>query len=87
MRGRAVAYYASKDYAVFVPVSDVNRYDLIAGTGARLLRVEVKTTDSKRNEIRLRVLGGNRSWEGSITDLSEGHCDVVSCVNLATSAE
>ena len=43
---RAVAYFAAKGYAVFVPVADVCRYDIVVDTGERLLRVEVKTTNS-----------------------------------------
>jgi PD-(D/E)XK endonuclease len=62
--GRAIAHYSAKGYAVFVPVADVSRYDLIIDTGDRLLRVEVKTTTQLNGEVSLRTMGGNTSWNG-----------------------
>ena len=62
--GLAVAYYASKGYAVFVPVADASRYDLLVDTGEQILRVEVKTTQSRQGTVSLRTMGGNRSWSG-----------------------
>ena len=85
--GRAIAHYSSKGYAVFIPVSDVSRYDLIVDTGEKLLRVEVKTTRSVRNDVSLRTLGGNQSWSGEIKRISSSDCDIVFVVNLNTGTE
>lgn len=56
--GRAIAYYSAQGYAVFVPVSDISRFDLVVDTGSRLLRVEVKTSRQASGEIDLRIHGG-----------------------------
>ena len=82
--GRAIARYSAKGYAVFVPVADVSRYDLIVDTGERLLRVEVKTTTQLNGEVSLRTMGGNTSWNGIVKRISGDDCDVVFAVNLNT---
>ena len=85
--GRAIAYYASKGYAVFVPISDVSRFDLVVDTGERLLRIEVKTSRRADGEIELRTKGGNRSWTGVVKRVRATDCDVVFAVNVATGGE
>jgi hypothetical protein len=85
--GRAIAHYSGMGYAVFTPVSDVSRYDLVVDTGERLMRVEVKTTTQPKGEVSLRTMGGNRSWGGVIKRVSSADCDVVFAVNLNTGAE
>jgi hypothetical protein len=84
---RAAAFYANKGFAVFVPVSDMTRYDLVVDTGERLLRVEVKTTREKNGEVHLATDGGNRSWSGEVKALSATDCDLVFIVNLNTGTE
>jgi PD-(D/E)XK endonuclease len=85
--GKAIAYYAAKGYAVFIPVSDVSRYDLIVDTGERLLRVEVKTTTQVNGHVRLTTQGGNQSWNRVIKKISSDECDLVFLVNLNTGSE
>ena len=85
--GRAIAFYSAQGYAVFVPVSDISRYDLIVDTGEELLRVEVKTTRQSNNDVGLRTLGGNQSWNGEVKRISSSDCDVVFIVNLNTGTE
>lgn len=86
---RAIAHYTAEKCGVFVAISDYHRYDLIVdpGHGAKLLRVEVKTTISKTGEIQLRTNGGNQSWSGTCKKISCQDCDVVYCVNLKTGVE
>ena len=85
--GRAIAYYSAMGYAVFTPVADISRYDLIVDTGEQLLRVEVKTTTQASGEIALRTMGGNRTWDGVVKRISEADCDVVFAVNLTSGTE
>jgi hypothetical protein len=85
--GHAVAYYAAKGYAVFIPVADVSRYDLIVDTGTELLRVEVKTTAQKSGAVTLRTAGGNQSWNGTVKRLSVDDCDLVFVVNILTGSQ
>jgi hypothetical protein len=84
---RAIAYYTNKGYAVFIPVTDVSRYDLLVDTGVRILRVEVKTTRQADGSVTLRTTGGNQSWSGVVKRISSEDCDVVFIVNLLTGAE
>jgi hypothetical protein len=85
--GKAIAYYSAKGYAVFTPVADVSRFDLIFDTGDQLLRVEVKTTTSANGDFNLRTMGGNRSWTGKTVFLSADHCDRLFLVDLVTGVE
>ena len=85
--GKAIAYYTAKGYAVFVPVSDVSRYDLVIDTGKQLLRVEVKTTRQANGQVNLRTLGGNQSWNKEVKRVSSADCDLVFLVNLNTGVE
>jgi hypothetical protein len=85
--GHAIAHYAARGCAVFVPVADISRYDLLIDTGVRILRVEVKTTRQADGEVDLRTKGGNSSWGGEVKRVSAHDCDVVFAVNLVTGAE
>jgi len=49
--------------------------------------VEVKTTDSIKDQADLRTCGGNRSWNGQPKFLASQHCDLVFLLNLKTGAE
>lgn len=77
----AIAHYTKLGYAVFVPVSDVSRYDLIIDDGSGPLRLEVKTTKSSVGAVQLRTLGGNRSWSGEVKRITPEDCDLVFCYN------
>ena len=81
--GRAIAYYSAKGYAVFVPVSDVSRFDLVVDTGEQLLRVEVKTTSRDNGTTQLRTY----TWSGEVKRVSTEDCDIVFIVNLNTGTE
>lgn len=84
--GHAIAHYSAKGYAVFVPIADIKRYDLIVDTGTELLRVEVKTTTNDRGQVKLLTCGGNQSWNGVSKKLSSDDCDLVFAINLNTGA-
>jgi hypothetical protein len=84
---KAVAYFGSQGHAVFIPVSDFKRYDLIIDLFGELKRVEVKTTTQLSGQLGLRTLGGNQSWSGEVKRISEEDCDLVFCVNLNTGTE
>ncbi len=80
--GKAIEYYMSQGYSVFIPVSDKERYDLLVDTRVEILRVEVKTTASKIGEVMLRTHGGNQSWGGEVKRINSSDCDRVFCVSL-----
>lgn len=82
--GRAIEYYMTQGFSVFVPVSDKERYDLLVDIGQEILRIEVKTTASKHGEVALRTHGGNQSWGGESKRITPSDCDRVFCVALKT---
>lgn len=82
--GRAIAHFNDQGFSVFIPVSDINRYDLIVDDGDGLKRVEVKTTSSATSDVPLRTLGGNQSWSGEVKRISSLDCDLVFCLNVTT---
>jgi hypothetical protein len=84
---RAIAYYTELGCGVFLPVSDFSRYDLIVDTGARLERVEVKTSSQTNREFTLRTMGGNQSWNGVAKHLSPVDFDKVCLVHIGTGAQ
>lgn len=79
---KAVDYYTDQGYAVFVPVSDVSRFDLVVEKDGLLKRVEVKTTSATKGEVMLRTRGGNQSWSGESKRISPTDCDEVFCYNV-----
>ena len=85
--GRAIAHYTGLGYPVFIPVSDISRYDFVVDIDGILQRVEVKTTRSVTNEVQLRTLGGNQSWNRVIKRLSKDDCDLVYLVNINNDVE
>lgn len=84
---RAISYYTSLKYAVFIPVTDISKYDLLIDNGNGVKRVEVKTTSQKNGQVGLRTKGGNQSWNGEIKRISPTDCDLVFLVNTKTGAE
>lgn len=84
---KAIAYYAAQGLPVFVPVSDISRFDLVVLRDGKLMRVEVKTTASITNEVSLRTKGGNKSGTGKEARISSEDCDLVYCVNLNNGIE
>ncbi len=81
---QAVAHFTSLGYAVFTPISDVSRFDLVVEKDTKLYKVEVKTTTRANGEVSLRTLGGNQSWSGVVKKMSSFDCDIVFMYNLST---
>ena len=66
--------------SIYLPVGHSPDCDLIADTGSRLLRVQVKTSTCWRNGrwgITLATRGGNQSWSGLVKVLDPSRCDVL----------
>lgn len=78
----AINHFTSEGYAVFVPVTDTMRYDLIVDKGSGPIRVEVKTTST--GKVMLRTCGGNQSWNGVYKTISKEDCDLVYCYNCTS---
>lgn len=78
----AIRYYTKKGYAVFVPVSDVSRFDILVEKESKILRVEVKSCSAKNNKFMLRTTGGNQSWNKAPKYLSSTDCDKVFLYNI-----
>lgn len=65
--GSAIAWACKAGYTASVPLTDSQDYDLIIDQCGKLLRVQVKTTGSRKGvhyRANLRVCGGNRSGTG-----------------------
>lgn len=80
----AIAYFTERGYAVFTPVSDVSRFDLVIEKSGTLSRVEVKTTNRDNGKIDLRTMGGNTSWSGEVKKVSAVDCDIVFLYSIKT---
>jgi hypothetical protein len=65
----AIAWLTRSGFGVWVPLGHSPDADLIAQRDDRLLRVQVKTSTTLRNdryEVSLATKGGNRSWSGRV---------------------
>lgn len=64
--GEAIAFFIKRGQTVLFPLSDSEPYDLVFDDGAKLNKVQVKTTSSKTPygiyKVNIRVLGGNQSF-------------------------
>lgn len=64
--GRAIAYFLSHDYEVYLPIGDKRDADLIIEKDNMLARVQVKYAglyaSNNRHQVALRVMGGNQSF-------------------------
>src|SRR5215208_4246209 len=79
----AMEWFASKGGSVSVPFGHSADYDLIVDLADRLLRVQVKTRISFRNErwpVRLCTRGGNQSWSGLVKRFDPSRCDYLFAV-------
>jgi bifunctional DNA-binding transcriptional regulator/antitoxin component of YhaV-PrlF toxin-antitoxin module len=68
--------------AVLFPLFHSPDYDLIADLGARLLRVQVKTSSCKHGPtdhfaVQLATSGGNQSWDGVVKEFDAGRFDFL----------
>lgn len=83
---KAIDYFTSKEYSVFVPVSDVDKYDLIVDVDGRLYKIQCKTcsklTKHATFEISLRTFGGYKI-KSIFTKYIKGDFDLlfIYCVN------
>ncbi len=78
----AIAYYTFQECAVFVPLTDNERYDLVVDKDSKLQRVQVKTTNYRRKatrgyEVCLVTTGGNQSFSGIKKKISSDECDLL----------
>ena len=67
-------------YAVYLPLGHSPHCDLIAEDGARLLRVQVKTSTvflKNRWDVAVCTRGGNRSWSGIVKHLDPSRIDYL----------
>jgi len=74
----AMEWLGTQGYGVWIPLGHSPDCDLIADDGARLLRVQVKTTTRyrhKRWEVMVCTRGGNQSWNGIVKRFSAMRCD------------
>lgn len=79
--GRALAYFSEQGYAISIPLTESQRYDLIVDDKVSLKRVEIKTTRHKspygRYLVNLSTKGGNRTGVCRNTKLSKYESDLV----------
>lgn len=80
--GNAIKYFTSLGYAVFIPLGEVQRYDLVIDDRTNpLKRVECKTTTFRKKSgswsVELRTSGGNKSGTGLVKHISEEQVDVI----------
>ena len=67
-------------YGVYLPLGHSPHCDLIAEDGARLLRVQVKTSTvflKNRWDVAVCTRGGNRSWSGIVKHLNPSRIDYL----------
>jgi hypothetical protein len=62
----AISFFTRRGQTVLFPLSDSEPYDLAFDDGAKLNKVQVKTTANKSKhgiyQVNLRVMGGNQSF-------------------------
>ena len=78
----AIEWLTSVGATVSFPLFHSPDYDLVADFGARLLRVQVKTSNyaqaaTGRFRARLATSGGNQSWTKIVKCFSASRCDFV----------
>jgi hypothetical protein len=74
----AMEWLGSQGYRVAFPIGHSPDYDLIADDGARLARVQVKTSTLYRRgrwEVTVCTRGGNRSWSGVVKLFDPSRCE------------
>jgi hypothetical protein len=76
----AMEWLASQGARISLPFGHSPDYDLIADVGGRLLRVQVKTSRSRRRGrwiVAVCTRGGNQSWTGIVKRMSAERCDYL----------
>ncbi|MEX1178079.1 MAG: group I intron-associated PD-(D/E)XK endonuclease [Nitriliruptor sp.] len=76
----AIAFFGAQGWSVSLPLIDSQPYDLIVDDGARLQRVQVKTTTRRsrngRFVVQVCTRGGNRSFHTS-KDFDASGCELL----------
>jgi Holliday junction resolvase-like predicted endonuclease len=77
----AIAWLARRGALIFTPLFRSPDYDLVAEMGGRLVRIEVKTSNSRTPvgnfAVAVCTRGGNRSWSGTTKRFDPRRCDYV----------
>ncbi|MEA2483104.1 MAG: endonuclease, partial [Thermoleophilaceae bacterium] len=77
----AIAWLAQKGALIFTPLFRSPDYDLVAEIHGRLVRIEVKTSNSRTPAgnwaVAICTRGGNQSWSGMTKRFDPGRCDFV----------
>jgi hypothetical protein len=76
----AMASFAARNHAIYVPVGHSPTCDFIAERQRKLLQVQVKTSTRFRNgrwEVSLCTRGGNQSWSGIVKRLDPKSIDYL----------
>jgi Holliday junction resolvase-like predicted endonuclease len=77
----AIEWLTTQGAAIFVPLFHSPDYDLIAEMAGRLVRIEVKTTQSltpvKNWAASICTRGGNQSWTGKTKLFDPNHCEFL----------
>lgn len=75
----ARCWYELRGYVVLLPTGRSPDYDFVADDGARLIKVQVKTSGCLspygRYAVTLCTRGGNQSWSGLSKRFSPDRCD------------
>ena len=63
--GEAIAYFSKKNYSVFIPISDCDKYDLVIDEKGTFKKIQCKYSNDKANSggyiVDLRTFGGYRN--------------------------
>ena len=76
----AMQWLASQGADLYTPFGHSPDIDLIAALDGRLIRVEVKTSISKRRgrwQVSIATRGGNQSWTGVVKRFDPARCDYL----------
>jgi hypothetical protein len=76
----AAMWLVGRGAAVAFPFGHSPHWDLIAEVDGQLLRVQVKTSRSRRNgrwKVTICTRGGNQSWTGLVKRMDSSRCDYL----------
>jgi hypothetical protein len=76
----AMQWLGGRGYSLYLPLGHSPDCDLIAEDGAKLLRVQVKTSTYYRNSrwhVTVCTRGGNQSWSGLVKRLDPTRIDYL----------
>jgi hypothetical protein len=76
----AMQWLGEQGYAIYLPLGHSPHCDILAEDGAKLLRVQVKTSTYYRNSrwnVAVCTRGGNQSWSGTVKRLDPVRIDYL----------